>query len=139
MKNIARLTCAALALAALPALAEWELLRGNDQQRLSLDPKTVKSKGGETTFKYLLDFRQPQGELGGKYRSVVVGAALRCKDRQIALRSYEIYSASTGKGVLLAQPAPKAAEKAFQAVEKGSSDEDLFQRVCEKKAPAPKK
>jgi len=140
MKNTASLMFAALAVVAQPALAaEWELLRGNDQQRLSIDPKSVKSRGDETSFKYLVDFRQPQGEFGGKYRSIVVGGALRCKERLIAMKTYEIYAGSTGKGVLLAMPEPKAAEQRFAPVEQGSSDEDLYKRVCEKKAPAPKK
>ena len=129
---------AILAAGALPAHAEWELLRGNDSQRLSIDPKSVKSRGAETRFKYLVDFHQPQGEVGGKYRSLVVGAALRCKERRIAMRDFQLYEGATGEGVLIAMPTPKAAERRFQRVEKGSSDEDLFRRVCEKAAPAKK-
>ena len=138
MKTATCLMIAVLAALALPAHAEWELLRGNDQQRLSIDPKTIKARRAETTFKYLVDFRDAQGEVGGKYRSIGVGAALRCKERRIALRSYEIYSGSTGKGVMLAQPAPKQDEQRFNPVEKGSSDEDLYRRICQK-APAKKK
>lgn len=138
MKTAIALMIAALSAAALPARADWELLRGNEQQRLSVDPKTIKARRGETAFKYLVDFREPQGEVGGKYRSIVVGAALRCKERRIALRTYEIYSGGTGNGILLAQPAPKKDEQRFNPVEKGSSDEDLYRRVCEK-APAKKK
>ena len=118
------------------AIKRWELLRGNDNQRLSIDPKSIKARGKETSFKYLVDFRQPQGETGGLYRSIVVGGALQCKEKRIALRSYELYAGSTGTGVLLAQPAPSADEKKFQPVAKDSSDEDLYQRICEKKAPA---
>ena len=138
MKKSIGVLLAILAAAALPAQAEWELIRGNESQRLSIDPKSVKSRGAETSFKYLVDFRQPQGEVGGKYRSLVVGAALRCKERRMALRSFELYDGATGEGILLAQPTPKAAEQRFQRVEKGSSDEDLFRRVCAKAAPAKK-
>ncbi|MDQ3027099.1 MAG: hypothetical protein M3R58_11440 [Pseudomonadota bacterium] len=139
MKKSTCVLVAVLAAIALPAQAAWELLRGNESQRLSIDPKSVKSRGAETSFKYLVDFRELQGESGGKYRSLVVGAALRCKPRTIALRSFELYAGAGGNGVLLAMPAPKPAEKRFQPVQKGSSDEDLFQRVCEKTAPAKKK
>ncbi len=141
MKNIKKSSCvlaAILAAGALPSQAAWELLRGNESQRLSIDPKSVKSRGGETTFKYLVDFRDLQGEVGGKYQSLVVGAALRCKPRTIALRSFELYTAAAGEGILLAMPAPKPAEKRFQPVEKGSSDEDLYRRICEKAPPAKK-
>ena len=120
------------------AIARWELLRASPDARLSIDPKTLKSRGNESTFKYLVDYRKTQGEVGGQYRSIVVGAKLQCKERRIALETYEIYSGSTGTGVLLAQPAPKAEEKKFQPIEKGSSDEELYQRVCAKGAPAAK-
>lgn len=130
---------AVLAAVALPARADWELVRGNDNQRLSIDPKSVKSRGAETSFKYLIDFREDQGEVGGRYRSIVVGATLRCTDRQMAMTSFELYSGSTGQGVQLAQPEPSAAEKRFQPVANGSSDEDLYQRLCEKPGAKPKK
>lgn len=139
MKRSTCMLVAILAAVALPAQAQWELLRGNESQRLSIDPKSVKSRSSETTFKYLVDFRELQGEFGGKYRSLVVGAALRCKPRTIALRSFQLYTDAAGEGVLLAMPEPKAAEKRFQPVQKGSSDEDLYRRVCEKAAPAKKK
>lgn len=138
MKKSTGLLLAILAAAALPAEAEWELLRGNESQRLLIEPKSVKVRGAVTSFKYLVDFREPQGEVGGKYRSLVVGAALRCKERTIAMRTFQLFDAAAGEGVLIAMPAPKAAEQRFQRVEKGSSDEDLFRRVCEKAAPASK-
>ena len=139
MKRSTCVLVAILAAVALPAQAEWELLRSNESQRLSIEPKSVKSRGAEISFKYLVDFRELQGEVGGKYQSLVVGAALRCKARTIALRSFELYTGARGDGVLLAMPTPKPAEKRFQPVEMGSSDEDLFKRICEKAAPAKKK
>ena len=120
------------------ALARWELLRASPDLRLSIDPKTLRSKGNESSFKYLIDFRRSQGEVGGQYRSIVVGARLRCNDRRIALDTYELYAGSTATGVLIAQPAPSAKEKTFQPIEKGSSDEELYQRVCGKGTVAPK-
>ena len=120
------------------AIARWELLRANPDARLSIDPKTLKTRGDESTFKYLVDYRKSQGEVGGQYRSVVVGAKLQCKERRIALDSYEIYSGSTGTGVLLAQRPASEAEKRFQPIEKGSSDQELYQRVCAKGTPAAK-
>ena len=114
------------------AMARWELLRASPDFRLSIDPKSLKARGNESSFKYLVDYRRTQGEVGGQYRSLVVGAKLQCKERRIALETYEVYSGSTATGILLGQPAPSAAEKRFQAIEKGSSDEELYQRVCEK-------
>ena len=114
------------------AMARWELLRASPDFRLSIDPKSLKARGAESSFKYLVDYRRSQGEVGGQYRSLVVGAKLQCKERRIALETYEVYSGSTATGILLAQPAPSANEKRFQPIEKGSSDEELHQRVCEK-------
>ena len=54
MKKSTGLLLAILAAAALPAEAEWELLRGNESQRLLIEPKSVKVRGGVTSFKYLL-------------------------------------------------------------------------------------
>ncbi|HUP98425.1 MAG TPA: surface-adhesin E family protein [Usitatibacter sp.] len=113
------------------AIARWELLRANQEQRLSIDPKSLHTRGADTRFTYLVDFREMQGEIGGKYRSLVVGARLHCKERQMAVESYELYTGATGTGILLAQPQPSAAEKRLQPLQKGSSDEELYQRVCQ--------
>jgi hypothetical protein len=117
------------------AMARWELLRASPDFRLSIDPKSLKARGAESSFRYLVDYRKSQGEVGGQYRSLVVGAKLQCKERRIALDSYQVYSGSTATGILLAQPAPSANEKRFQPIEKGSSDEELYQRVCQKGTP----
>jgi len=126
-----------LAAAACPTWAAWEVLRGNNELRLSIDPKSITAKDDDKAFSYLVDFRKPQGEPSGQYRSIVVGASLRCKDTAISLTSYQIYQGPGGNGILLAMPEPSKEERGFRPVEKGSSDEELYQRVCLNKKPAP--
>ena len=124
-----------LVAAACPTWAAWEVLRGNNELRLSIDPKSIKAKDDDTAFSYMVDFRKPQGEPMGQYRSIVVGASLRCKDKAISLTSYQIFQAAGGNGVLMAMPEPSKEERGFRPVEKGSSDEELYQRVCLNKKP----
>jgi hypothetical protein len=137
MKKTPRALFAFLLAAALPTWAEWELLRGNEDLRLSIDPQSVKSRDDDKAFQYLVDFRKPQGEPTGQYRSIIVGASLRCKDKAISLSSYQIFQGEGGKGVMLAMPEPSKEERGFRPIEKGSSDEELYQRVCLNKKAAP--
>ncbi len=126
-----------LAAAACPAWGAWEVLRANNEVRVSIDPKSIKASDDDKAFSYMVDFRKPQGEATGQYRSIVVGASLRCKDKAISLTSYQIYQGAGGDGVLLAMPEPSKEERDFRPVEKGSSDEELYQRICLNKKPAP--
>ena len=126
---------------ALPALAAWTELRRNDQQRLSIDTASVKKKGAETSFQYLVDFREVQGEAAtGVYRSVVVRAVIRCKDRTISVRESEVFPGNEAKGTSLGIRQSSKDEARFSAIEKGSSDVELYDRVCKAGAkPAPAK
>ena len=122
---------AAMLATALPALAAWTELRRNDKQRLSIDTASVKKKGAETSFEYLVDFREVQGEAAtGVYRSVVVRAAIRCKDRTISVRESEVFPGNEAKGTSLGIRQSSKEEARFNAIEKGSSDVELYDRVC---------
>ena len=123
-------------LASLPATAAWEELRRNDSQRLSIDPRSIKRKGDEVSFRYLVDFREKQGDFkSAEYRSLTVKAAIRCKPRTIALRETEVYGGQEAKGPSTGIMRPDKAEAAFKPIEAGTSDEELHARVC-KAAPA---
>ena len=128
---------AALAAAALPAVAALEVLRGDDNRRLAIDPATIKRKGDQVTFQYVVDFRNMQGDYKtATYRSLVVKAAMRCKARTVSLRGSEGYTGSEGKGVLVGIAQPSDQEARFNKIEPGTSDEDLWNRLCR---PATKK
>jgi tRNA A37 N6-isopentenylltransferase MiaA len=123
-------------LAGLPATAAWEELRRNDSQRLSIDPASIKRKGDEVSFRYLVDFREKQGDFKtAEYRSLTVKAAMRCKARTIALRGTEVYEGQEAKGPSTGVMRPSKAESAFKPIEAGTSDEELHARLC-KAAPA---
>ena len=142
MKSAQRVVLFALAFMAIPAEAQWEELRRNDQVRLSIDPKSIRTRGDEVTFRYLVDFREQQGDYKtALYRSLATKAAIRCKARTIATRESEGYGGNEAKGPVTGVLKPTKQESGFKKLEEGSSDEDLWKRVCEKKAaaPAPKK
>jgi hypothetical protein len=139
-----------LLLLAAPAFGAWEELRRNQSVALLIDPQSIRSDGDATTFRYLVDFREAQTDNKVTFfRSLITNAAIRCKERMIAVRGSEGYAGNTGKGTLLGATAPTPAEAAFKSLEKGTSDEDLWKRVCTKHAgkaaakpagkPAPKK
>ena len=141
MKPIAvlALPAALLVFDAVAAKAKWEAVRGNDAAKLSVDTASVKRKGDEVSLTYMVDFAKPQSDrlYQVTYRSVVTSATLRCKPRTMLFGMSEMYTGPGATGVIVAsaQPAPK--ERVYASIEKGTSDEDLWRRVCEK-APAAK-
>ena len=138
MKSSRRAVVLVFALAAMPAQAQWEELRRNDQVRLSIDPKSIRTRGDEISFRYLVDFREQQGDYKtALYRSLATKAAIRCKARTIATRESEGYGGNEAKGPVTGILKPTKQESGFKKLEDGTSDEDLWKRVCEKKAPAP--
>jgi hypothetical protein len=147
MKILFRAATLALFMAAGTASAAWEELRRNDQVRLSIDPQTIKRKGDTVTFRYLVDYRQPQGDFKTTvYRSLATKAHIRCKARTIVTEESEAYPGNEAKGPTLGVMKPTGADAEYKKLEAGSSDEDLHKRVCEPrpataKAPAapPKK
>lgn len=132
MPRFARLALAtALAALALPAAAALEELRRDDSRRLALDTASIQRSAGEVRFRYVVDFRHVQGDYKtATYRSLVVKAAIRCKARTLALRGSEGYTGSEGKGVLVGIAEPTDEEARFQKIEPGTSDEDLWKRLC---------
>lgn len=130
-----------LLVASLPAAAAWEELRRNDQVRLSIDKESIKRKGDTVSFRYLVDFRQPQGDYKTVvYRSLATKAHIRCNARTIVTEESEAYAGVEAKGPSLGVIKPPKGEDGYKKLEPGSSDEDLYKRVCEGRpaAPAPK-
>ena len=121
----------ALALLSAPAFGAWEELRRNDDVRLAIDPQTIKKRGDTVTFRYLVDFRQTQGDAKtALYRSLATKAAIRCKARTISTVGTEGFAGNEAKGPEVGILKPTKAEMAFKKVEDGTSDEDLWKRVC---------
>lgn len=130
----------ALILIATPALGAWEELRRNDQVRLSIDPQSIRTRGDAVTFRYLVDFRETQGDYKTAiYRSLATRAAIRCKSRTIAARDTEGYAGNEAKGQMVGVMKPDPKDARFKAVEPGTSDEDLWKRVCTQPDKAPAK
>jgi hypothetical protein len=140
MTPLARIVLVATLAAALPAAGAWEELRRNDQVRLSIDTQSIKRKGDTVSFRYLVDFRQPQGDFKTVvYRSLATKAHIRCNARMIVTEESEAYAGVEAKGPSLGVVKPPKGEDEFKKLEAGSSDEDLYKRVCEgKPAAAPK-
>jgi hypothetical protein len=88
----------------------------------------------------MLDYAKPQGDhlYQVRYRSVVTRVTLRCKSRMILLGNGDLYEGPSAKGVILAGTVAPPKDQKFTAVEKDTSDEDLWRHACEAKPP-PKK
>ena len=134
------LLSAALASFDAGAAANWTELRRNDSVKLFVDASSVKRTGDRVTLQYMLDYAKPQGDhlYQVRYRSVVTQVTLRCKARTILLGNSDLYEGPSAKGVILAGAVAPAKDQKFTAVEKDTSDEDLWRHACETKA-APKK
>jgi hypothetical protein len=120
---------------AWPAEAKWKRLRRDNMVMLSIDPDTIQRTGNVRTFRYLVDFRTLQGEGHTQYRSQISYAKADCKARTFALTHTDAYFRYGGEGIIVAKTQLSPAESAFQPLEKGSSDEDLWAFVCEGKVP----
>jgi hypothetical protein len=137
MKTHYRALALALLVASAPAFGAWEELRRNDKVRLSIDPASIKSKGGEVSFRYLVDFREMQGDVKtAMFRSLVTRAVVRCQARTISARGTEGFAGNEGQGPSVGVLEAAPADKKFKKLEKDSSDEDLWKRVCAKPAAA---
>ena len=122
------------------AAPRWTQLRANDSVKLSVDSASVKRKGDQVSLNYMLDYAKAQGSplYQVRYRSVVTQATVRCKARTIQLGNSDLYEGPTAQGVVVAGATPAPADHRFTAIEKDTSDEDLWRHACEAK-PAPKK
>jgi hypothetical protein len=127
-----------LALALPGAMAEWKQIRRDQEAMLSVDSESIKRKGDEVAFRYMVDFRTPQGEPrdGTPYRSIVVSAKLRCKPKAIALVHTDAYALYGAKGIIIAKTKATPAEASFKPLEVNTSDEDVWRHVCEGKSDA---
>ena len=137
-----RVLLLALLLLAPPAFGAWQELRRNDSVRLSIDSQSIKARGDTLTFRYLIDFREPQGDFKtAVYRSLATRAVMRCKSRTIASRDTEAYAGNEAQGPMVGVMKPTKEDARFKKVEAGTSDEDLWKRLCQKpaQAAAPKK
>jgi hypothetical protein len=137
MTTLHRALALALLVAAAPAFGAWEELRRNDTVRLSIDPASIKAKGGEVSFRYLVDFRQTQGDVKtAMFRSLVTRAVIRCQARTISARGTEGFAGNEAQGPSVGVLQPEQADRKFKKLERDSSDEDLWKRVCAKTAAA---
>ena len=132
MKNLARVALMAAAVAvALPASAAWEELRRDDSRRLSIDANSIKRKGNEVSFRYLVDFREKQGDFKtAEYRSLTVAARIDCKGRTIEMGETEVFSGNEAKGPAVGVMKAEGADAKMKPIEAATSDEELYARVC---------
>jgi hypothetical protein len=125
---------------ALPARSDWTPLRKGEAASLSIDLQSVRRRGDEASFRYLVEFPTLQGDPANQvfYRSLVVSASVRCKARTIAIGNTDAYPEAGAQGMLLAtKTAPRRAQ--FQRIEADTSDEDLWKQLCDGGKPKPKK
>ena len=132
MKSLARMVLlGAAVVVALPASSAWEELRRDDSRRLSIDAKSIKRKGDHVSFAYLVDFRERQGDFKtAEYRSLTVRATIACKAHTIEVGETEVYSGNEAKGAAVGVMKPTPEDAKMKPIEAGSSDEELYTRVC---------
>ena len=131
--------CAALAVA-LPVAAEnWKILKRDNVAMLSIDTASIVTEKGIVSLRYMVDFREAQGNIteGAQYRSIVVSAKIRCKEKTISLGHTDAYFAWGAAGNIVAKTAPTRGEAQFHALEKGSSDQELWTHVCDQPVKLP--
>ena len=136
MRCIALAACLLACAAPAAFAAKWMPLRNSSTAALSVDTASVSRRGDQMRLKYLVDFARPQQDRLHQlaYRSIVTSAIVRCKARTVSLGRSELYTGPKATGVLIATTDPTNRETAYTAVEKDTSDEDLWRHACEAKA-----
>jgi len=134
MKPALRLVfLALLALSNAASAAEWTSLADNAAMRLSLNPARSKAKDGANVTQYRLDFKSPQKDAEGKtYQSSTMTVNVSCTAKTVALTEYQVHAAPGGQGAVL--KTEKVAAPVATKVAAGSSDELVWNAVCEPKA-----
>jgi hypothetical protein len=141
MQRIALAACI-LACAALSAhAAQWTALRSSDSVSLSVDASSVKRRGDQVSLSYLIEYKKPQRDALRQlmYRSSLTRATVRCKARTVLLGDTELYTGPRATGVLVATAVPEPREQVYSAIEKGTSDEEVWRHACAPKAAPAKK
>ena len=140
MRCIALAACLLACAAPAAFAAQWMPLRSSSTAALSVDTASISRRGDQVKLNYMVDFARPQQDRLHQlaYRSIVTSAILRCKARTVSLGKSELYTGPKATGVLIATTNPTNRETAYTAVEKDTSDEDLWRHACEKKPEAKK-
>ena len=140
MRCIALAACLLACAAPAAFAAKWMPLRNSSTASLSVDTASVSRRGDQVRMNYMVDFARPQQDRFHQlaYRSIVTSAIVRCKARTVSLGKSELYTGPNATGVLIATTDPTNRETAYTAVEKDTSDEDLWRHACEKKPEAKK-
>jgi len=140
MRCIALAACLLACAAPAAFAAKWMPLRNSSTASLSVDTASVSRRGDQVRMNYMVDFARPQQDRFHQlaYRSIVTSAIVRCKARTVSLGKSELYTGPKATGVLIATTDPTNRETAYTAVEKDTSDEDLWRHACEKKPEAKK-
>jgi hypothetical protein len=141
MRYIALAACLLACAAPAAFAAKWMPLRNSNSAALSVDEASVSRRGDQVRLNYMVDFARPQQDRLHQlaYRSIVTSAILRCKARTVSLGKSELYTGPKASGVLIATTEPTDRETRFTAVEKDTSDEDIWRHACEKKNAEAKK
>ncbi|HUQ29570.1 MAG TPA: surface-adhesin E family protein [Usitatibacter sp.] len=140
MKKVACLAVAVSCVALQASAVQWTPIRSEKAAKLSVDSASMQRKGDQVNLKYLIDYAKPQGDVLSqvRYRSVVTAVAVRCKTRTLSLGTSELFSHPGATGTLLATAVPTGREGDFTAIEKGTSDEDLWRHACGQKGSGKK-
>lgn len=141
MRRIALAACILAGAAPMAHAAQWAPLRNSDSVALLVDAASVKRRGDQVRLSYLIDYARPQVDSLRqlRYRSSVTAVAVRCKARTMSLGPTELYAGPKATGTLIATAQPTPREQVYAAIEKGTSDEEVWRHACEAKAAAAKK
>ena len=141
MRRIAFAACILACVAPAAYAAQWAPLRNSNDVALLVDASSVKRKGDQVHLSYLIEYAKPQRDQLRhlQYRSTVTEATVRCKARTVLLGPTELYTGPKATGVLIATAQPSPKEQVYAAIEKGTSDEEVWRHACEAKAAAAKK
>jgi len=115
------------------AAAQWKQIAKSPIGELWFDVASVKRNNGEAAFDYRIDYPKPQQVVESKamYRSTVTRAKVRCVGRSIAIGPTIAFAGARASGKEVGRFPPSPEEARFQPVEPNSSDENLWQQVCQ--------
>jgi hypothetical protein len=141
-KTIVLSLVAGASLWALDAVgAQWKQLAKSPIGELWFDAASVKRNGGDVAFDYRIDYPKPQPVVDSKaeYRSTVTRVIVRCAAHTIATGPTIAYAGARAGGKEVGRFPPSPEEARFQPIDRNSSDENLWQQVCQVARVTPQK
>ena len=117
-------------LSEVPASAEWQLLDGNSNAKVYIDPETISRTGDVVEVWVLDDLKTPHTRGLSSFSSVRAHEEHDCSKERFRLVALEQFAGNMGAGDSIYK---KSGESAWAPIPRGTMAQSVWKFVCGKK------